>query len=105
MKYPDKLNIIGRIYIVTYIDVLELVDPTCRQYVLGQIDRKEGTIRVFRGDRSEYEIWTTIFHEIIHGILGENLAIDNCIKPDMEEDFVDSFAQTLLDTLVRNDLL
>lgn len=66
MKLPDKIKILDSIYQVEYIDDLGAVgdeDKSC-----GKIDFYRKIIKIYRGVRTESDIYQTLIHEVLHGI-------------------------------------
>lgn len=96
---PESVNIFGKEYAVIYCDTEAEADCTGRTCLWGQINYYTRTIRVFAGDRTQEDIWHTLLHEVLHGIVdalhmqGVTLGDDNAI---------DVLALGLADTLTRN---
>lgn len=65
---PNRIKIIDLIYTVEYVDKPSDVDIHRRSSLWGQCDFWTRTIRVYRNDRSESDIWQTLWHEIVHAI-------------------------------------
>lgn len=100
MKLPDEVNIVGIVYKIEYFDRPSDVDVFKRASVWGQCDFWTRTIRVYKNDLSNREIWNTIMHEVLHAIVEAlNLGGE---KLDDDDKTVDVLAITLVDVLVRN---
>lgn len=104
MNYPKTLNICGKKYKVTFVADERFVDIDKENNLWGQINYAKREIRIFKGSNPE-DILDTYIHEITHGILQSNPAIQELIKEDKEEAFVGNFATQLADTLMRNKLI
>ena len=111
-KLPTSVNVGGIVYKIIYTDKSSDTDSEGRQSIWGQIDYWTRTIRVYKKDRTEHDIWHTIFHEIMHGIsqqyqlnLEEKQISLNKDGDDNESTFIDVFSLLLFDTLTRNNFL
>jgi len=102
---PDKLNILGIPYSVTYCDNLLDVDPNKREALYGYCDHHTQTIRIYDKDCKIEFVWQTIFHEVLH-LIGDNTKI-SILKNDSEQKHneLDCLANVLSDFLFRNDLI
>ena len=104
-EIPKTVNILGVEYKIEYCDNPAEVDLYKRQSLWGQIDYWTRTIRVYRKDRTAEDIWQTLFHEIIHGIVAalhlKSLKADD----DKNHDELDVLALGLTDVLLRNKWL
>ena len=101
MKYPEKVNILGVEYKITYVDKPSDVDIYKQKSLWGQIDYWTRSIRIYDdGSRPKEDIWETIFHEVIHGI-DENLHL-KLFDGDEGHDKMDVLALALTDVLFRN---
>ena len=98
---PDKVNILGIEYSITYCENPSEVDIHKRTALWGQIDYWTRTIRIYDSERPAEDIWQAIFHEIIHGIV-ELLHI-NALDGTEHEDDIDILALALTDILFRNE--
>ena len=65
---PTEINILGKIYKITYVDKPSDVDIYKRESLWGQIDYWTRTIRVYDNNASEEDIWEILWHEMLHGI-------------------------------------
>jgi hypothetical protein len=99
---PDKVNILGKIYTIVYVDRPSDVDIFKRESFWGQIDYWTCTIRVY-SQRIEADVLQTILHEIIHAIVAE-LKLHILEKEDAH-DTVDLLALALADVFTRNEWL
>src|SRR4030065_2572715 len=101
MIKPDKVNILGIDYSITYCDKPSDVDVHKYDALWGQTDFWTRSIRIYdNGNRPTEDIWQVIFHEVIHGI-ADALHIDE-LKGKDKEDTVDLLALALTDILFRN---
>lgn len=112
MKFPNKLIVGGITYKVLYVDKASDTDAEGRQAIWGQIDYWTRTIRIYQKNRTQEDIYHTLFHEIIHAIsqqyqlnLEEKELTLNEKGDDSESSFVDIFSLILYDTLQRNGWL
>ena len=65
---PDKVNILGVEYSITYVDNPSEVDIYKRDSLWGQIDYWTRTIRIYDNDRRLEDIFHSLLHEVLHGI-------------------------------------
>ena len=89
-KLPTSVKIIDQIYSIEYVDNPSKVDIFNRKSLWGQIDFWTRTIRIYRPEgHSDFEVWNTIIHEILHGII-DGLKIEEIqkLKYDEEEHIV-----------------
>ena len=100
MKYPEKINILGIEYSVTYVDKPSEVDIHHRKSLWGQVDYWTRTIRVYNKGRPKEDIWGTIIHEVLHAI-DEQLHL-NLFEGDEGHDTLDILELALTDTFFRN---
>lgn len=103
---PTKVNILGKVYSITYVEKPSDVDIHHEESLWGQVDFWTRTIRIFDRDRSDEDLWHTLLHEIIHAI-AEELHLPNLAnwKDDKTHDELDLLALALTDILFRNDWL
>ena len=97
---PDKVNILGIRYTIEYVDRPSDVDIFKRTSLWGQIDYWTRSIRVYNNGLSEEDVWGTILHEVIHGIV--NALHISRFDDDKANDDIDLLAMALVDTAVRN---
>lgn len=102
---PEKVNILGMEYSITYVDKPSEVDIYKRESLWGQIDFWTRSIRIFDdGKRPLEDVFESILHEVIHGI-------ENSLKMDAFDtninkrghDELDILALALTDVLFRNN--
>ena len=97
---PDRINILGIIYTVEYVDKPSEVDVYHRSSLWGQIDFWTRSIRVFSDGVGETDIWQIIMHEVLHGIA--NLLHLDVLLEEQHHDDLDVLALALVDVLTRN---
>lgn len=68
MNLPTQIKVIDMTYAIEYVDKPSDVDIYRREALWGQIDYWTRTIRVYHNNRSEADLWQTLWHEIIHAI-------------------------------------
>jgi len=68
---PTNIKILGVNYTIEYEDKPSEVDIFKRESLWGQIDYWTRSIRVYDNGRSLEDIWHTIIHEVLHGIIEE----------------------------------
>jgi len=101
MNLPDKVNILGVEYAITYFDSPSDVDIYKRKSLCSQIDFWTRTIRIYNdGKRPDEDIWQTIFHEVMHGI-AKALCLKS-MKRDENHDELDILALAITDVIFRN---
>jgi hypothetical protein len=102
MKKPESLNVLGIPFKIKYCDKLTDVTKNDRTTnIVGEIDHTDKIISIYDNGRSMNDIWETILHEVIHGMV-ELLHI----KPlENDEITVDLLALGITDFLFRNDLI
>jgi hypothetical protein len=98
LPLPDSVNILGVRYQVQYCDNPAEVDVFHRSALWGQIDFWTRTIRIYRNGRTAQDLWWTLMHEIIHGIVSE---LHMKALEDNETE-VDCLALALIDVFTRN---
>ena len=103
VELPKTVNILGIKYTIEYCDNPVEVDINKRESFWGQIDFWTRTIRIYRQDRPVEDIWQTLFHEIIHGLV-ERLHM-KALQDNKDDDEVDLLAMGLTDVLIRNEWL
>jgi hypothetical protein len=99
---PNKVSILGIDYEIIYVDKPSDVDIYKRESLWGQIDYWTRVIRIYDKDRSEDDIWCTIWHEILHGVV-ERLHIKAFANYKETHDDIDLLALAISDILFRND--
>ena len=103
MIKPDNVNILGRNFAVEYVDNPSDVDSEHRKSLWGQYDSWAGVIRIYTGVGDD-EIFDTLLHETLHGIINR-LKIKTIESAPDYEDVVSLLALGLADVLVRNGWL
>jgi hypothetical protein len=101
---PDKINILGVDYSVTYVDKPSEVDIFHRHSYWGQVDYWTRSIRIFDKDVKDEDLLHSIIHEVLHAVINA-LKIHQIEDNTDYEDIVDLLALGLADVLVRNSWL
>ena len=101
--YPTSVNILGIIYTVEYHDKPSEVDIFKRKSLWGQIDYWTRTIRIYDNGGPAQDVWQTIIHEVLHGIL-TMLHLDKLYTEDAHDE-MGSLALALADVFIRNGWL
>jgi len=103
---PKSLKILGIKYTLEYCGSPSDVDIFKRESLWGQIDYWTRTIRVYdNGIIPIEEIWDTIIHEALHGIINA-LRLKGKIEDHKEsEEIVSLLALGLREFLFENNLL
>ena len=103
-RRPTEVNILGIIYKIDYKDKPSDVDIHRRNSYWGQIDFWTRTIRVYDdGNRPIGDIFQTILHEVLHGIVSElNIESLETSSGSTCNDDLDIISVALSDVLVRN---
>ena len=106
---PTSIDILGIAYSVTYCDKPSDVDHFERASLWGQIDFWKRSIRVYDNKTNIADIWDTIIHEVLHGLICE---LRLCGKVDHKdqgsaenENIVGLLALGLRDVMFRNGWL
>lgn len=99
MEILDKINILGIEYTISYCDNPSEVDIHKRSSYWGQIDYWTRSIRIYANGRTKEDIFQTILHEVIHGI------VEQMHLKDIDEKTVDCLATGLADTMIRNGIV
>lgn len=104
-KKPKSVNVLGKVYSIEYVDKASEVDIFKRKSLRGQIDYWTRTIRIYDCGLAASDVWETIIHEVIHGIVVE-MGIESLDKEgnDVERD-LDRLSVGLTDTFIRNGWL
>jgi len=100
---PDKVNILGIEYSITYVDKPSDVDIYKRESLWGQIDFWTRTIRVYDSGQPLEDVWQTILHEVLHGIASALKLKSLDWTDDQKHDDLDVLALAIADVLFRND--
>ena len=100
MQKPKEVNILGIPYKIIYVEKPSDVDIHQRESLFGQIDPWTRTIRIFDQASSEENLWETLIHEFLHGIV-ELLHLKSLDKKE-HHDELDLLALALTDMLFRN---
>ena len=101
---PDHVNILGKTYSIEYKENASEVDIHKRESLWGQIDYWTSSIRIYDSEGSgEQEVWDSIIHECLHGILQQtDLQREIKNKGLDEEHLVKLLTCGLVDMLFRN---
>lgn len=100
MKRPDSVVILGIQYNIEYVDKPSEVDIFKRESLWGQIDYWTRSIRIYDNDRTEEDIWETIWHEVLHGVI-DALKL-RCFSGDECENDLGVLALAISDVIFRN---
>jgi hypothetical protein len=104
-QYPTQLKIFGIVYKIIYVENASEVDVHKRESLWGQIDFWTRTIRILKNNRSVMDVWHTIWHEALHGILSAlHLDAGKTDEKEDEEHFVDLLGLGLLNFCIDNKL-
>jgi hypothetical protein len=101
---PDEVVILGIPFSITYYEKASDVGLDGRTVVAGSIDYWTNSIKIHDDGQPLEDIWQTLWHEIIHGIVkllhisSLQDAEDNVIHDD-----IDILALALSDLLFRNE--
>ena len=104
MIKPSEINLLGKVYKITYCDNPSDVDIYKCESLWGQIDYWSRTIRIYEGERTPEDIFETILHEAIHHF-ATDLKIITITNANDKEDVIDLLAMALTDTFIRNGWL
>lgn len=96
-----EINILGKVYKITYVDKTSDVDIGGKRSLTGQIDPWTRTIRILQKDQTKEDIWETLLHEILHGI-ADTLKLTPLSE---DEETINLLSIALADTLARNGFL
>ena len=96
---PKKVNILGTVYTIEYLEKPADVDPQGREPLFGQIDYWDRTIRIYDNGRMDQDIWQALIHEILHGI---GAALNLKLNEEKMHDELDTLATALTDVFFRN---
>lgn len=97
---PQKVNILGIEYSITYVDKPSDVDIYHRESLWGQVDFWTRTIRVYDDNGRPFEdVFHSVMHEILHSI-AEELKLE--LRKSERHDELDLLALALTDVLFRN---
>jgi len=107
IKNIKNINILGKVYKIEFVDKPSDVDIYKRESLWGQIDYWTRSIRIFRGDRLDADLFETLVHEIFHGIV-DDLKIASLYYTDYDKkkhDDLGIMAIAFADVLTRNHLV
>lgn len=68
MNLPNNIKVLDITYKIEYVDTPTDTDPMKRQAMWGSCDYWTRTIKIYRKDRTEVDVWQTVWHEILHAI-------------------------------------
>lgn len=100
---PTEINILGIVYRITYVDKAGLVDSTEEEYLSGQVSYRDREIRILDGGSGMGDIWSTMWHEILHALLYEG-KMRHLFNSKRGHEDLDFLAQLISDTVIRNKL-
>lgn len=104
IKFPNMLNIAGKKYSVKYCENPSDVDHLGKRSLFGNIDPWTSTIRILKRDTFDNaEVWQTIIHEAIHGLI-KKLGIMFPVDETERENLIDLLALGIVDVIKRNKL-
>jgi hypothetical protein len=98
---PDRVNICGIDYTITYVDKPSDVDIYKRKSLWGQIDFWTRSIRIYDNRTTDEDVLQTLLHEVLHGIAND-LRLD-ILDSDDAHDELDVLALALTDVFIRNN--
>ena len=103
-RRPSSVVISGRKYRILYEKKPSDVDVFRREALWGQIDYWTRTIRVLDDGRDDTDVFQTILHEIIHGLVdGLKLrSLEHTREDEDKHKDLDVLSLALADVLVRN---
>jgi hypothetical protein len=104
IKLPKKIDIFGIPYKVIYTKTRLEADADKRQQLDGQIDYINYTIRIYDAGQSKEDVFNTLIHEIIHGVLW-HYGISEFFDESRNELITNLTASGICDTLIRNKLI
>jgi hypothetical protein len=96
---PEKVNILGVEYSITYVDKPSEVDIYKHESLWGQVDFWTRTIRIYDNGRPLEDIFQSVMHETLHAI-AEELKLE--LRKNERHDELDLLALALTDVLFRN---
>ncbi len=107
-NWPKKINIMGIEHDIVYCKDIADVDMDRDTGLWGQISFRTRSIRILKkddriGERSSADMFKTLLHEIMHGIIQYNPSVKIAAKN--QEDVCETIALHLADTLIRNKLV
>ena len=103
MKLPGEVNILGICHSIKYVANPAEVDLERRTSLWGQIDYWSRSIRIYQNERPQEDVWGTVLHEVIHGIVTE-LHL-KWLDKDENHDEMERLSLALTDVLIRNGWL
>jgi len=99
---PESVDIFGIRYTITYCDKPSDVDIFQRNSLWGQIDYWTRTIRIYDNKTTPEDIWDTLIHEVLHGIITALKITGKIDEEKPGEDIVHLLALGLQDVMFRN---
>jgi len=97
---PDSVVILGIEYTIEYVEKPSDVDIYKRESLWGQLDYWTRSIRIYADDLSDEDVWGTLLHEVLHGIV-DAFKIKS-LQGDEQHDDLDMLSLALTDVLFRN---
>ncbi len=106
MKLLDKVKIFSKTYSIKYHKNPSEVDLHNRDSLWGQCDFWSQSIRIYKGDNNDDDVWQTVFHEVLH-VIAMELAIDvesGNLNSKENEKAIDLLSLGMLNFLAENKI-
>lgn len=106
-ELPNKIKIMSKTYTIKYHKNPSEVDIHNRESLWGQVDFWSQSIRIYKGENKEDDIWHTILHEILHVISNElhiEVSESGKLNSKDNEKVIDLLSLGLLSVLKENKL-
>jgi hypothetical protein len=98
-SFPESIVVFNSEYDIKYYDKPSQVDGEKRRSLWGQIDYWDSIVRIYRGNFGDAGIWSTIWHELVHAILGQISS-----ELNSNEEFVDLISIGINSILEHNEV-
>lgn len=100
---PKSIKILDSIYIIKYVNSTKKVNPSGKEDLDGFWDPENQTITLFLNKKSMDQVWQTLWHELLHAVVGK-MWIQEIEKNKNEERIIDLLALGVSSIIAENDL-
>lgn len=99
---PQSIKILDSVYTIKYVNSTKKVNPSGKEDLDGLWDPKAQTITLFLNKKSMNEVWQTLWHELLHAVVGK-MWIQEIEKSKNEERIIDLLALGVSSIIADND--
>lgn len=100
---PKTIKVLDSTYTIKYVNSTKKVSPSGKEELDGHCDLGSQTITLFLNKKSMNETWQTLWHELLHAVVGK-MWIQEIEKNKNEERIIDLLALGISSIIAENDL-